>query len=189
VLAADDPLRGIFLDSAGSGQVSARVLSVGGIARPTDDLTVTARVEYWSTQGDDQTYLWFDGTQRLGKYVGVRVGLRPLGGRDGAPQVNLATDLRLAQNQSLSLEVIQGTRAARFEPRTLIRAFYFAAPTVRQVIRAGLVRDAGPTNQATTGFISGTQFLNPTFGIRAEFSVRRGAFERSTAGGGVVIRW
>ncbi|MEO7085907.1 MAG: hypothetical protein ABI442_19360 [Gemmatimonadaceae bacterium] len=189
VLGAGDPLRGIFIDSTKSGSSSARVLSIGGVARPTNFLTFTARVEYWSSPGENQTFLWFDATSRFAQIFGVRFGVRPLGGRTGAPQVSAATDFSLAQNQVLTLEVVQGTKAALFEPRTQIRAFYYAAPTVRQVIRAGLVRDTGPANQATTGFLSGTQFLNPTFGIRAEFSARRGAFERTTAGGGVVFRW
>jgi hypothetical protein len=186
-LGAGDPLRGIFLDSA--RRISARVLSVGGIARPTDNLVVTGRVEYWSTPGDNETYVWFDATERFGQVLGLRAGVRPLGGRFGAPQFNVATDLRLAQNQSMALEVIQGIRATPFEPRTMARVFYFATPTVSQIVRAGVVRDIDPRNAATTAFVSGTQFLNPTFGIHVDLSARRGAFERSTAGAGVVFRW
>jgi hypothetical protein len=188
-LGAGDPLRGIFLDSAATGRISARVMSIGGIARPLDNLVMTARVEYWSTPGDNETYVWFDATERFGQYLGVRVGMRPLGGRFGAPQVNVATDLRLSQHQSMALEVIQGTHATPFEPRTMVRAFYFATPTVSEIVRAGIVRDVDPINSATTAFVSGTQFLNPTFGIHVDLSARRGVFERSAAGAGVVFRW
>ncbi|HEX3865344.1 MAG TPA: tetratricopeptide repeat protein, partial [Gemmatimonadaceae bacterium] len=100
VVGAGDPLRGVLLDStAGS---PARVLSVGTVARPTDDLTLTARFEYWSSAGEGQTFVWFDGTQRVSDHLAIRLGARPLAGSTGAPQVTGGADVIFVPGQVLS---------------------------------------------------------------------------------------
>ncbi len=186
VLGAADPLRGVFLDST-SGQ--ARVVSAGAVVRPTETLALSTRAEYWTSPGEHQTFMWLDATQRLDDHFAVRIGARPIGGSTGGARFNGGADIIFVPGQALTVDVAQGAHAAPFEARTQIGAFYLAIPSPGQMVRVGVLRDMGPTNQATTGFIAATRLFTPILGLSAQVSTRQGTFAQSSAGGGLVVRW
>jgi hypothetical protein len=186
VLGGGDPLRGIFLDSAAGGGVRAVVVGGGGVFRPDDRLSLSARLERWSSSNVSDTYLWLDAAMRLTGRVTAHLAGRPVSGRTSAARAGGGVDI-LAGDHELSLDVMQGLRAAPFEARTALRLF--DAVTLRRLAwRAGLVRELDPRLSATTGVVSGTWFATPTLGVRSEASVRRGAFAQSSIGAGLVVR-
>jgi hypothetical protein len=188
VIGGGDPLRGIFLDSTSGGGVRATVISLGGAARLSNDLTLTARGEHWSAGGPDQQFLWVDGAVRVSSDLTLHLATRPVSGSTGATQLGGGFDYAFGTKQIVSFDVMRGTRAAPFEARTIARGFLTATANVRTLIRLGAVRDIDSRLGATTGVASATWFARPELGVRGELSVRRGAFEQTSLGAAVVVR-
>lgn len=188
-LGGGDPIRGIFLDSARGGGVLATVVSGGAVVRPLEVLTLSGRFDRWSAGGTTEQFLWLDGAVRLTDRVTAHGTLRPVSGRTGSTQVGGAVDLAVATGHVLTTEFVHGIDAAPFEARSQVREFYQYTPSVRASVRAGVVRDIDPRLSATTGALAGTWYLTPATGIRAEGTTRSGAFARSSAGVGLVLRW
>lgn len=188
-LGGGDPVHGILLTPGNGKSVSATVVSGGLVVRPTARTAVSARYDRWSASGTSESYLFLDGGVRATDALTLRVSLRPVSGNTSAPQFGGGVDLLVAPGNLVTLEASQGTRAAPFEARSQVRAFYQLTPSVRGSVRLGLVRDIDPALSATTGVASGTYYFVPRFGVRAEALTRGGAFARNSVALGVVTRW
>jgi hypothetical protein len=193
-ITAGDPFTGIFLDSASGGGVRATFTTGGLVVRPGGSVSMSVRATRWSApggaagEGEHHDYAWVEAATRVNSRLTVHVGGRPVSGI-GAPQVSGGVDLLVAPKQVATAEILQGARDAPFEARTAVRLFYGITPSVRGSVRLALVREIDDRNSATTVGASSTWYAWPTFGVRAGLSLRRGAFARSAADVGAVVRW
>jgi hypothetical protein len=188
MLGAGEPLMGILPNAALPGTRST-VLGIGAVIRPSANVTLTPRLEEWTTGPRHDQFLWLDGAFPLSIHVTALLGVRPLGGSTGAPQASVGVNLVISTGQVVTLQGVAGARAAPFEARDELRAFYAVTPTLRESFRVGLVRDVDPVLSATTGVGSASYAITPWLVVRADLSVRTGAFARNSLGLALVDRW
>jgi hypothetical protein len=188
MLGAGEPLVGIFPNAAQPGTRST-VLGIGAVIRPPGDVTLTPRLEEWTTGPRHDLFLWVDGALPLFSHVTALLGIRPLSGSTGATQASAGVDLVIGAGQVLTMQGVAGTHATPFEARDELRAFYALTPTRREAFRIGLVRDLDPALSATTGVGSASYAMTPWLVVRADLSVRTGAFARNSLGLALIDRW
>jgi hypothetical protein len=188
VLGAGEPLVGIFPGAAQPGERST-VFGIGAVIRPPGNLTLTPRLEEWTTGPRHDVFLWLEGAFPLSRHVTALLGVRPLGGSTGAAQASAGADLVIGAGQVLTMQGVACTHASPFEARDELRAFYALTPTRRESFRIGLVRDLDPALSATTGVGSASYAITPWLGVRADLSVRTGAFARNSLGLALIDRW
>jgi hypothetical protein len=188
MLGAGEPLVGILPNAALPGTRST-VLGIGAVIRPSGNVTLTPRLEEWTTGPRHDRFLWLDGAIPLSIHFTALLGVRPLSGSTGAAQVSAGANLVIDARQVLTMQGVAGTRAAPFEARDELRAFYALTPTLRESFRIGLVRDLDPALSATTGVGSASYAITPWLVVRGDLSVRTGAFARKSFGLALVDRW
>ena len=187
-IGSGDPFRGIFLDSTRGGGARARLVSGGVVLHPVDGVWLSGRADRWRADGRNEDFLWLDAARRINDWLVARVGVRPLSGATGAPQVNAAADIIFTGQHVVTIAAQQGIRDAPFEARTEARVFYLLTPNVRQTFRVGVVRETGTRVTATTGILAGSWYPRSTAGIRLEMLARHGVYGRTYANVGLMLR-
>lgn len=187
-LGAGEPRVGVVPNAAQPGTRST-VLGIGAVIRPSGDLTLTPRLEEWTTGPRHDLFLWLDGAFPLSTHVTALLGVRPLSGSTGAVQASAGANLVISTGQVLTVQGVAGAHATPFEARDELRAFYAMTPTLRESFRIGLVRDLDPALSATTGVGSASYAITPWLVVRADLSARAGAFARNSLGLALIDRW